>query len=235
MEQGDIVKARCNVCAGERKHFVVHYHETKWTEEISDDPPAGIYGEDRYELLQCAGCDAVMLRHTSIHSEQTDEEGNIRPAVTYYPPPTFRQPPRWLHAITVGGGDTFAIIWMPEFISRLIREIYTALHGECLRLAAMGVRALLESVIIDCVSDLDSFHTNLAAFQKEGYISPHQKAILEATLELGHASIHRGYAPAREDIMETLDITENLIQTIYVSHEQASALRKKIPARRKKA
>jgi len=234
MEQGDIVRARCNACAGERKQFVVHYYKTKWKEDVSDDPPAFIYGEDSYELLQCAGCDAVMLRHTSVHSEHRDDEGEIQPAITYYPPPTFRRPPTWLHAVMVGGTEDFALIWMPEFISRLVREIYTALHGDCLRLAAMGVRALLESVMIDRVKDQGSFHANLAEFQKKEYISPHQKTILDSTLELGHASIHRGYAPSREDVTQALDITETLIQTIYVSHEQALALKKKIPSRHKK-
>jgi hypothetical protein len=236
MEQGDMIRARCNVCGGERKHFVVHDYKTEWTEEISDNPPACIYGEDRYELLQCAGCDAVMLRHTCIHSEVRDGDGDIRPRISYYPATTFRKPPSWLHAITIGGdAEHFALIWMPEIISRLVREIYTALHGDCLRLAAMGVRALLESIMIDRVGDHDSFGANLAEFQKQGYISPRQKTILDSTLELGHASIHRGYIPSRDDIVHALDITETLIQTIYVSHEQAAALKKKIPTRDKKA
>src|SRR5437588_8017455 len=117
MEQGDIVKAHCNLCAGERKHLIVHLHQTKWTDEISDDPPACIYGEDRYELLQCAGCDTVTLRHTSIHSEITDDEGRIVPAITYYPPPTFRRPPKWLHGATFQTAEGITIIWLPEFIT----------------------------------------------------------------------------------------------------------------------
>ena len=83
MEQGDIVKGHCNHCEGERKHLIVHYYATKWTENLSDDPPACMYGEDRYELLQCAGCDAVTLRHTTIFPEQTDDEGRLLPTVTY--------------------------------------------------------------------------------------------------------------------------------------------------------
>ena len=235
MEQGDIVKAHCNFCAGERKHLIVCYHATKETEELSDDPPAHIHVEDRYELLQCAGCDAVTLRHTHIHSEQTDDEGRPVPTITYYPPPTFRRPPKWLHGLILGAGEDFSIIWMPGFLSRLMREIYTALHGDCLSLAAMGVRALLESVMIDRVTDHGTFQKNLAEFQRQGHITSDQKAVLEATLEAGHASIHRDYAPSRDDLMLVLDMTENIIQMIYVSGEQAAALRKRIPPRRKGA
>src|SRR6266487_4356576 len=126
MEQGDIVKAHCNICAGERKHLIVHLHQTKWSDEIADD--TFIHGEDRYELLQCAGCDNIALRHTSFHSEITDDEGRAVPTVTYYPPATFRRSPRWLHGLTLPDGDGIAIIWLPDFITRLLREIYTALH-----------------------------------------------------------------------------------------------------------
>jgi len=232
MEQGDIVKAHCNLCAGERKHLIVHLHQTKWTDEISDDPPACIYGEDRYELLQCAGCDTVTLRHTSIHSEITDDEGRIVPAITYYPPPTFRRPPKWLHGATFQTAEGITIIWLPEFITRLMREIYTALHGECYSLAAMGVRALLESIMIERVGERGSFQQHLAAFQADGHISQTQRQVIEATLEVGHASIHRGYVPSRDDITLVLDMTENMIETLYISHEQAAALKKKIPPRR---
>lgn len=94
MEQGDIVKAHCNLCAGQRNHLIVHLHKTTWSEEIAEG--VHIHGGDSYELLQCAGCESVTLRHSSFHSEVTDEDGRVVPTVTYYPPPTFRRPPKWL-------------------------------------------------------------------------------------------------------------------------------------------
>ena len=53
MEQGDIVKARCNRCSGERNHFIIHVDEEEWSEDLGDE--AFISGKDRYELLKCAG------------------------------------------------------------------------------------------------------------------------------------------------------------------------------------
>ena len=52
------------------------------------------------------------------------------------------------------------------------------------------------------------------------------EAITEATLEFGHASTHRNYNPTRQDITQVLDIAENIIQSIYVSAEQAKALKR---------
>jgi hypothetical protein len=99
----------------------------------------------------------------------------------------------------------------------------------------MGIRALLERVMIERVGDKGSFNQNLAAFQTQGYIGQVQKDILDATLEVGHASIHRNYNPSRRDLEHILDIAENIIEALYISPEQAAALKKRIPLRTKPA
>jgi len=123
---------------------------------------------------------------------------------------------------------------MPEFISRLLREVYVALQNDCCSVAAMGIRALLERLMIEHVEDQGSFSGNLGAFEQAGYVGRHQKEIIEATLEVGHASIHRNYNPTRQDVTQVLDIAENIIQSIYVSAEQAKALKRRIPPRPKR-
>jgi hypothetical protein len=232
MDQGDIVKAHCNQCSGERKHLVVHFYKTDWNEVLSDDPPARMYGEDQYELLQCAGCDAITLRHTSYHSEVTDDEGRNVPTINYYPPSTFRRIPSWTHGATVYGGKGLSIIWMPDFVTRLIPEIYAALHAKSYSLAAMGVRALLESIMIQQVGDKGSFQKNMHAFHEAGGISTRQKTIIADTLEVGHGAIHRGYVPTRSDIVNALDIAEGLIETIYINEGKAKKLRERVPPKK---
>ncbi|TLD68680.1 DUF4145 domain-containing protein [Phragmitibacter flavus] len=233
MNQGDIVKAHCNQCSGDRNHFLIHYHKTARNEILSEDPPARIHGEDFYELLQCAGCESITFRHTCLQSEVTDEDGREVPSINYYPPATFRRMPTWTHAMTLVDGQKLAIIWLPEFVTRLIPEIYSALHSKCYALAAMGVRALLESIMIDQVGDNGSFQKQLYNLQIAGGISPRQKKIIEDTLEIGHASIHRNFSPSRLDIISSLDIAEGLIETIYINEGKAQFLKNKVPQRRK--
>jgi len=48
------------------------------------------------------------------------------------------------------------------------------------------------------------------------------------------ASVHRNYNPTRQDVTQVLDIAENIVQSIYVSAEQAKALKKRIPPRAKR-
>jgi uncharacterized protein DUF4145 len=120
---------------------------------------------------------------------------------------------------------------MPGYVSRVLREVYIALQNDCCSIAAMGIRALLERLMIEHVDDQGSFSANLDAFEKAGYVGGRQREIIEATLEVGHASIHRNYNPTRQDVTQVLDIAENIIQSIYVSAEQAKALKKRIPPR----
>jgi Tfp pilus assembly major pilin PilA len=68
-------RAHCNNCGGDRKHDVLHVESTCW-----EDNESHVEGGDRYEMLRCAGCEQVKLRHTSTFSE--DDE----PTVVYYPP-----------------------------------------------------------------------------------------------------------------------------------------------------
>jgi hypothetical protein len=231
VEQGDIIKAHCNRCSGERNHFIIHVHEEEWSEDLGDE--AFISGKDRYELLKCAGCGDVRLRHTNWFSEHEDERGKPIPTITYYPPASIRREPAWLSSVDVSHGVNVHIVWMPEYVSRLLREVYIALQNDCCSIAAMGIRALLERLMIEHVDDQGSFSANLDAFEKAGYFGGRQREIIETTLEVGHASVHRNYNPTRQDVTQVLDIAENIIQSIYVSAEQAKALKKRIPPRSK--
>lgn len=221
MKQGEISKAHCNTCAGERKHFIIYAHRVEFHDDVLEE-----HGFDAYDLLQCAGCDRVTFRHTHESSYEPDENGEIVPTVSYYPPAMFRRRPKWLLGISLR--------WSHDFIPRLLNEIYTALHNDCLSIAAMGVRALLERVMIDRVGDHHSFVANLNEFQTQGFIGARQKEALEATLDVGHASIHRNYTPTKDDLRHALDITENIIESVYTSDGRAAALKKNVPPRKRK-
>ena len=225
MEQGDIVKAHCNQCSGERNHFIIYTDTETWEDEVSA-------GENQYELLKCAGCGDVHFRHTNCSTEgEVDDDGKPVPIVTYYPPASIRRQPSWLTFIDLSHGQHANFAFVPDFVSRLLGEVYVALHNNSCSLAAMGIRALLERLMIDHVKDQGSFAKNLTAFEQNGYIGVVQKGIVKATLEVGHASTHRNYNPTRQDLMQVLDIAENVIQSLYVSGAQAKALEKRIPRR----
>lgn len=180
-----------------------------------------IYGKYVYELLQCCGCDTKRILFTSWFSENTDFAGRLIPTLTYYPPIVNRKIPDWLANGVFANGD--------HFVARLLRQIYDASTTGCYALAAMGIRALLEQTMIDKVADQGSFKRNLDKFQSAGHVGTNQRQTLEATLELGHAAIHRNFNPSGDDLRVALEITEGIIASVYVQNGEAQALKGRIP------
>ena len=132
MEQAaSTANAHCNVCNGTRTHIVLYREDTSWSEEN------GRYqGADTYETLKCAGCDAIKLRHHATYPSEPFE------STTYFPAATFRRHPKWFHDLK------FELLLDNDSVVDLLNEIYVALQHGLLRIAAMGVRALLERMMI---------------------------------------------------------------------------------------
>lgn len=219
------LKAQCNKCLGETNHILLHKEDQPWDEEFEQHT---IHGGETFNMVKCCGCDSVKLMHSSWFSEICDHYGRPIIDISYYPPAISRAEPKWLSEI---GG----IIPNDEmrFVRGLLKEIYSALHNDSRRLAAMGIRALIEHMMILEVSDNGSFKKNLETFQRAGYLSDRQREIIEPILEAGHAAIHRGYEPSSEDVTTVIEITESLIETIYVHSQKAEKLKERVPRRRK--
>jgi hypothetical protein len=222
MPAADTRKVHCNKCGGERNHRVLCSDDTRWK-----DDDYGVEGGVKSETLKCAGCDTVVLRAAEWCSEDIDERGRIAPTIRFYPPATFRPKPAWLADLYLqltGGEDHFY---------HLLSEIYVALQNDQRALAAMGIRALLEQMMIAKVGDNGSFVKNLGEFEAKGFVSRIQRERLEAILEAGHAAIHRGYKPSTEDLVTLVDIAEGIVQTLYLHGSKVDKLKRTIPARKK--
>jgi hypothetical protein len=184
---------------------------------------------DSFLLLQRRGCDTVHLEHHSAFSEHLDDEGRPITTTVHYPPRTSRKKPEWL-------GEIFGPFWLGETeIEQLLSEIYIALHNGSLRLATMGVRALLEHIMIDKVGDKGSIGANITAFFEAGYVAKNDQTIFrDKVIEAGHAAMHRGSKPSAADLKVLVDLTESLIASIYIHPVRAELLNDRIPERRKK-
>jgi len=124
-----------------------------------------------------------------------------------------------------------ALLGSNSSVPDLLQEIYVAIQNDSLRLAVMGIRALLEHVMIDKVSDRGTFQKNLDAFEEQGFVSKSQRTILESVLEAGHATIHRAFSPSRDELVALIDITENVIESIYLNELRAARIAGKVPPR----
>ncbi|KGH02963.1 DUF4145 domain-containing protein [Comamonas thiooxydans] len=210
-------KAHCNVCGGDRNHDVLHSELTTW-----EDRNQGVFGGDRYETLKCCGCEAIKLRHVSSFSEDDTV------SVTYFPPAVFRRHPEWFEDLCneIPPGN--------EFVVSLLNEIYVALHNNLTSLATMGVRALLEKVMISQIGDQGSFFSHVKKFEELGHLSKLQRARLDVILDAGHAAMHRIYSPNSSDVITLLDIAENIIESVFVHDHRVEKLKKNVPIKQSK-
>ena len=210
MSTASRIKLHCNACLGERWHTVLFATQREHVEELHE----GDYYHEatKYQLAECNGCE-----HVTLHTAWTNS-GQPTSIEERWPPKISRRQPRWM----------FELRWLFEgensFKQDFIREIYSALKAGNYRLAVLGVRALLEQIMIENASDHGNFSKNLEAFEKAGYISRIQREALGPVIEAGHASMHRGFRATETQINAILDVTENVIESIYVAKEKAAGL-----------
>ncbi len=222
MASTSTTKAHCNMCGPDRNHEVLHRERTEGSEQY--DQYSSIDWWDLYEMLRCAGCGNITMRHTSYFSEH---DGT---SVVYYPPAVARREPRWMSELLL------STKWLDfneqrTSIHDLLKEVYVALHNDSRNLAGMGVRAILDQVMTEKVGDRHSFVRTLEAFKEGGFLSDHQAETLDTILEAGHATVHRGWRPSLDDLDTLLDVTESLIASTYIHERKAKDLAKRVPPR----
>ena len=221
-EAGETIRSNCNKCGGPKNHTVLHRENTSWDEDLGHGN--SIWGTDTYLLVKCGGCDDVHLRHESSFSE---DHNDGEPTVIHYPPALSRQMPEWIGGLGwVVGSSTRSTI------ASFLREIYAALQNDSRRLAAMGIRAVLELVMIDKVTDHGAIGKNVTEFLAAGYVPVVSHDLFKDTMiEAGHAAMHRSYQPTKEHLEVLMDLTEWLIVSIYVHPARAAKVKANIPQR----
>ncbi|MBV9587257.1 MAG: DUF4145 domain-containing protein [Alphaproteobacteria bacterium] len=146
--------------------------------------------------------------------------------IVAYPPRSARRKPQWMGRYSAE--DRF----IPDPVKELMKEIYIGLQNGSRRLVTMGTRAVLESIMVHKTGDHGKFNLNLDEFQKAGYLSVRQRNTVEAILEAGHATIHRGWAPSDDDVSALLDITESVIEATYLHEPRAKNIERGVPRQR---
>jgi hypothetical protein len=206
-----IVNAPCSSCVRKTGHDVLF--ETSQHEE---------HYIDTYVLLRCRGCSTISLGHQQLWKDDGKTEQ------TYYPSPVSRKKPDWVILLAIGYSTSSKA---ESELGSLLTEIYQAVDGDQHRLAAMGIRALLEQVMILKVGDHRSFDKNLDEFQNAGYLSLLQRDAMRATLDVGHAVMHRAFKPTEEDLKVALDVVEGVLAPIFAHKEAAEKLADRVPPR----
>ena len=138
--------------------------------------------------------------------------------IHHFPTKDFRPFPMWVTHLNKDFTELFA-------------EIYLSLNSGSTRLPLMGARTLLDMFMIKKIGDAGTFKNKLQKLVDEKYISNSARDLLEVALEYGHATIHRGYQPSKDEINGVFDIIENILQTEALTSKTKN-LKKIIPQKK---
>jgi uncharacterized protein DUF4145 len=209
METSKTIVAPCSSCLTKTRHTVLH--------EVSRRTEDGEYDE-WYGLLECAGCATI----STVHQARYLGDGTVEHV--FYPPPMARRMPKWASFMMLDGEAE-------GVVQDLLKEIHQAMQGDMRRLAAMGMRALLEHVMIAKVGDHGSFTSHLDAFEKGGYISLIRRDAIRTILDVGDAATHRSFKPTMDELNTALDVVEGVLAAIYDHSERTAKLGDRVPPR----
>jgi hypothetical protein len=213
----------CNQCNGDTLHEIKAEYGIKV-------PGMMLHGREMhrneyYYVVSCRGCGECHFLKIRIGAEDSIWTlGHERPfdsplVQTNYPPRNIaRRIPKWV-------GD------LDDNLAALFHEAYGALSIGAVRLAAMGVRAILEHVAITVVGDQGSFKKNIQVLATAGHISTKSVDIVMSALEVGSAAIHRGYCPDLKDIRDVCAIVENVVEGVHIVPKSGERLKASTPPR----
>jgi len=115
----------------------------------------------------------------------------------------------------------------------LILEIDCALSNKLEALPTIGLRTLLETIMVEKIGDTGSFAMKVERFTKEGYVTPKMSEALSHVLDAGNASAHRAYFPSREDLVTCIELVKHLMHGIYILRPRVGKVADNTPKRGK--
>jgi hypothetical protein len=203
----------CPHCKGPRKHAVLHQKEVK---DYSEE--AGIHWWDDYLMIQCRGCETISFSHRSSNSEDFDDDGQSEITERLYPSRSVRDPMEHSY-------------YLPKKASAIYKETLVAVGNSAPILAAVGLRAVVESICQDRQCQGKNLEKSIDLLIEHGFLSKEQGQFLHLQRYLGNTAIHEIEPPDVEDIDTSLDIVESLLKTLYVLPKLAERIKRRQAAR----
>ena len=115
----------------------------------------------------------------------------------------------------------------------LILEIDSALSNKLKALPTIGLRTLLETIMVEKIDDTGSFAKKVERFTDKGYVTPKMSEALSHVLDAGNASAHRAYFPSRDDLITCVELVKHLMHGIYILRPRGENVADNTPKRGK--
>ena len=96
----------------------------------------------------------------------------------------------------------------------------------------MGIRTAVDLIANEHVGDIGGFAQKLKELERTKAIDQRESDLLEALIDAGSASSHRGYFPSAAVLEELLALLEHLVRRFYLNPQALARVRGETPKRR---
>lgn len=198
-------------CKNVTNHIVLAEYKTS-----GDAYNGAIQWWSTYQIIQCQGCETISFRESSSCSEDFDPStGKMEETVTLYPDRLAGREP-------INGYDDF-----PIKTARIYLETIKSLNNQTPILAAIGLRALIESICLEQKTKSKNLAGGIDELASMGLLSKKQADFLHNHRFMGNAAAHEIISPEPQHLVAALDIAETLLKTIYILPKLDVQLKKK--------
>ena len=192
---------------------------------------------DRYQVLECQGCETITFRHQHWFSEAQDFDDDGTTERLY--------PMRNKDAVT---SKSFHNV--PSNLRRIYNELIDCFNNDSPTLCAAGLRALVEGIcaeqgILDGPVEVpakgggtqtvrkENLEGRIAGLQEKSLLTQASAQTLHEHRYLGNSAVHELARPSSDELKLAIEIVEHVLEQLYELPEKAAALQR-ATARRKK-
>jgi hypothetical protein len=234
--KGNIVSVYCIECKRSTRHLVTVSLDKTGSESDSREGWS-VDWSDRYQVIECQGCETVSFRHQNWFSEAQgfDDDGTTERLY----------PIRNKDAINAKPYHN-----VPSNLRRIYTELIDCFNNDSPTLCAAGLRALVEGIcaqqgIVDGPVEIpakgggtqivrkENLEGRISGLQENGLLTQPSAQTLHEHRYLGNSAVHELARPAANELKLAIEIVEHVLEQLYELPEKAAELRHAI-ARRKK-
>jgi uncharacterized protein DUF4145 len=226
------MKSYCSTCNRPTNQHVLYEHEIK-----DYDEEGGWWEETRYQIIRCAGCDAISFRkcYNDVQQQSYVDAGEDGTSQELYPSRGYHSRPLKKYR------------GLPEGIQDAYQETIEAFNGGQALLAGIGLRAIVEGIcgdkgitegkVRDDASGVERTSKKLdgkiAGLVEKGWLAAANAEALHELRFLGNESAHALHKPPLKELSQAIDIIELSIDTIYQIRKATHRLRESRKSRKK--
>jgi len=231
-----IVSIHCIECKGATRHRVMVSLDKTGAESNAREGWS-IDWSDRYQVIECQGCETVSFRHLSWFSEAQDFDDDGTTERIY--------PLRNKDAVSARPYHN-----VPSNLRRIYTELVDCFNNDSPTLCAAGLRALVEGIcaqqgIVDGPVEIlakgggtkivrrDNLEGRIAGLQEKGLLTQPSAQTLHEHRYLGNSAVHELARPSGDELKLAIEIVEHVLEQLYEIPEKAAALHRAIARREK--